>query len=86
MTVVQLVDCPAVELAMEKEAVATPMYFQQVDLEGQAALENLSWCLAYGTHSLPARRRFIHTVGRSMMIVSGTFALNIFVTPYACRL
>ena len=27
---------------MEKEAVATPVYFQQMDLKGQAALSNLS--------------------------------------------
>ena len=52
MTVMQLVDCHAVELAMKKEAVATLVYFQQMDLEGQAALENLSWYLAHGTQSL----------------------------------
>ena len=38
----QLVDYQALELAMKKEAVATPVYFQQMDLEGQAALKNLT--------------------------------------------
>ena len=38
MTVVQLVNCQAVKLAMEKEAVATPEYFQQMDLERQGSL------------------------------------------------
>ena len=70
MTVVQLVDCQQVELAMKlkKEGVAPPVHFQQMDLEGQAALENLSWYLAHGTHSLPAKRRILHNVGRLLLI------------------
>ena len=72
MTVVQLVDCQAVELAMKKEAVATVVYFQQMDLVGQAALENLSWYLAYSTHSIPAKCRFVHTVG-CLLLIDGHF-------------
>ena len=58
---------------MKKEAVATPVYFQQMDLEGQAALENLSWYLAYGTHLLPTKRRLVHTV-RRLLLIDGHFA------------
>ena len=71
---VQLVDCQAVKLAMKKEAVATPVYFQQMDLEGQAALENLSWYLAHGTHSLPAKRWFIHAC---TILVVGSCSLTV---------
>ena len=78
MTVVQLVDCQAMELVMEKEAVATPVYFQQMDLEAQAALKNLFWCLARDTHSLPAKRWFVHTVRKTRNFALNIFALNIF--------
>ena len=71
MTVLQLVNCQTVELAMEKEAVATPVYFQQMDLERQAALEYLSWCLA--PHSLPVQCWFVHT-GRHLLLINGPFA------------
>ena len=75
MTVMQLVDCQAVELAMKlkKEVVATPVYFQQMDLEGQAGLENLSWYLAHSTQSLPAKRRIFHNVGH-LLLIDGHFA------------
>ena len=73
MTVVQLVDFQAVELAMKKEAVATLVYFQRMNLEGQAALENLSWYLAHGTQSLPAKCWFFHTVG-CLLLIDGHFA------------
>ena len=68
MTVVELVDCQAVELAMKKEAVATLVYFQQMDFEGQAALENLSCYLVDGTRSGPAKCWFFHTVERLLLI------------------
>ena len=57
---------------MEKEAVATPVYFQQMDLKGLAALSNLSWYLAHDTHSLPTKRWFVHTV-RRLLLIDGHF-------------
>ena len=81
MTVVQLVDCQAVELAMNKEAVATPVFFQQMDLKGQAALKNLSLYIAHGTHSLPTKHCwFIHTVKR-LPLIDGQFAPSSFLEP-----